>query len=92
MLRYRTLIQSREPKEAVEVEASAILSLLETARQRSTRPVSPRTTFTSALVILLREGSSHPGGGRSHRHADQVGRARRSATCTPVGRGTPLGD
>ncbi len=57
MLRYRTLIQSRAPKEAVEVEARAILSLLETARQRlDAARLSPATTFTSALVILLREG------------------------------------
>src|SRR6266850_2504865 len=57
MLRYRTLIQSRAPKEAVEVEARAILSLLETARQRlDAARLSPATTFSSALVILLREG------------------------------------
>jgi high-affinity iron transporter len=57
MLRYRTLIQSRAPKETVEAEARAILSLLETARQRlDAARLSPATTFTSALVILLREG------------------------------------
>lgn len=57
MLRYRTLIQSRAPKETVEEEARAILSLLETARQRlDAARLSPATTFTSALVILLREG------------------------------------
>jgi high-affinity iron transporter len=57
MLRYRTLIQSRAPKETVETEARAILSLLETARQRlDAARLSPATTFTSALVILLREG------------------------------------
>lgn len=57
MLRYRTLIQSRAPKETVEVEARAILSLLDTARQRlDAARLSPATTFTSALVILLREG------------------------------------
>jgi high-affinity iron transporter len=57
MLRYRTLIQSRAPKEAVEAEARAILSLLETARQRlDAARLSPATAFTSALVILLREG------------------------------------
>lgn len=57
MLRYRTLIQSRAPKEAVEVEGRGILSLLETARQRlDAARLSPATTFTSALVILLREG------------------------------------
>ena len=41
MLRYRTLIQSRAPKETVEEEARAILSLLETARQRLDAAVSP---------------------------------------------------
>ena len=57
MLRYRTLIQSRAPKETVETEARAILSLLETARQRlDAARLSPATTFTSALAILLREG------------------------------------
>jgi high-affinity iron transporter len=57
MLRYRTLIQSRAPKETVEAEARAVLSLLETARQRlDAARLSPATTFTSALVILLREG------------------------------------
>jgi high-affinity iron transporter len=57
MLRYRTLIQSRAPKETVEAEARAILALLETARERlDAARLSPTTTFTSALVILLREG------------------------------------
>jgi high-affinity iron transporter len=57
MLRYRTLIQSRAPKEEVQLEARSILSLLETARQRlDAARLSPATTFTSALVILLREG------------------------------------
>ncbi len=57
MLRYRTLIQSRAPKETVEAEARAILALLDTARQRlDAARLSPATTFTSALVILLREG------------------------------------
>jgi high-affinity iron transporter len=57
MLRYRTLIQSRAPRDAVEAEARTIFSLLETARQRlDAARLSPVTTFTSALVILLREG------------------------------------
>ncbi len=57
MLRYRTLIQSRAPKETVAAEARAILALLDTARQRlDGARLSPVTTFTSALVILLREG------------------------------------
>ena len=57
MLRYRTLIQSRAPRDAVEAEARTILSLLDTARQRlDAARLSPVTTFSSALVILLREG------------------------------------
>lgn len=57
MLRYWTMVQSRAPKEAVEAEARTILSLLDTARQRlDAARLSPATTFTSALVILLREG------------------------------------
>jgi high-affinity iron transporter len=57
MLRYRTLIQSRAPREAVEAEARAIASLLDSARERlDTARLSPTTTFTSALIILLREG------------------------------------
>jgi high-affinity iron transporter len=57
MLRYRTLLQTRAPREAVEEEARAILVLLDTARERlETAHLSPVTTFTSALVILLREG------------------------------------
>lgn len=57
MLRYRTLIQSRAPRDVVEAEARTILSLLETARRRlDAARLSPVTTFSSALVILLREG------------------------------------
>jgi len=57
MLRYRTLIQSRAPRDAVEAEARTILALLETTRQRlDAARLSPATTFSSALVILLREG------------------------------------
>jgi high-affinity iron transporter len=57
MLRYRTLIQSRAPRDAVEAEARTIRSLLDTARQRlDAARLSPVTTFTSALIILLREG------------------------------------
>ncbi|MFI5327151.1 MAG: cytochrome c/FTR1 family iron permease, partial [Candidatus Rokuibacteriota bacterium] len=57
MLRYRTLIQSRAPQEKVAAEARAILALLETARERlDAARLSPTTTFTSAFVILLREG------------------------------------
>ncbi|MGH7399232.1 MAG: cytochrome c/FTR1 family iron permease, partial [Candidatus Rokuibacteriota bacterium] len=57
MLRYRALLQARAPREALEAEAAAILALLGTARERlDTARLSPFTTFTSALVILLREG------------------------------------
>ncbi len=57
MLRYRTLIQSHAPRDAVEAEGRTILGLLETTRQRlDAARLSPATTFTSALVILLREG------------------------------------
>jgi high-affinity iron transporter len=57
MLRYRTLIQSRAPRDAVEAEGRTILALLETTRQRlDAARLSPATTFSSALVILLREG------------------------------------
>jgi high-affinity iron transporter len=57
MLRYRTLIQSRAPRDAVEAEARTILALLDTTRQRlDAARLAPATTFTSALVILLREG------------------------------------
>ena len=57
MLRYRTLIQSRAPHEAVETQARTIATLLDLARERlDAARLSPVTTFTSALVILLREG------------------------------------
>ena len=57
MLRYRTMLQSRAPRETVEAQARTILGLLDTARQRlDAARLSPVTTFTSSLVILLREG------------------------------------
>jgi high-affinity iron transporter len=57
MLRYRTLLQSRAPRETVEAEGRAILALLDAAGRRlEAAHLSPVTTFTSALVILLREG------------------------------------
>ena len=57
MLRYRTLIQSRAPRETVEAQARTITTLLDSARERlDAARLSPVTTFTSALVILLREG------------------------------------
>jgi high-affinity iron transporter len=57
MLRYRTLIQSRAPQGEVDGQARTILASLDSARQRlDAARLSPATTFTSALVILLREG------------------------------------
>jgi len=57
MLRYRSLLQAGAPVGAVEAQARAIQSLLDTARQRlDAARLSPTTIFTSALVILLREG------------------------------------
>jgi high-affinity iron transporter len=57
MLRYRTLIQSRAPHEAVEAQAGQIRGLLDAAHERlAGARLSPVATFTSALVILLREG------------------------------------
>lgn len=57
MLRYRTMLQSRAPRDEVEAEGRTILSLLDEARRRlDAARLSPVTTFTSALVILLREG------------------------------------
>jgi high-affinity iron transporter len=57
MLRYRTMLQSRAPRDEVEAEARTILSLLDEARRRlDAARLSPVTTFTSALIILLREG------------------------------------
>jgi len=57
MLRYRTMLRSRAPRDEVEAEGRTILSLLDEARRRlDAARLSPATTFTSALVILLREG------------------------------------
>jgi len=57
MLRYRTMLQSRAPRETVEAQARTILGLLDTARQHlDAARLSPVTTFSSSLVILLREG------------------------------------
>jgi high-affinity iron transporter len=57
MLRYRSLLQARAPLPAVEAQARSIQTLLDTSRQRlDAARLSPVTTFTSALVILLREG------------------------------------
>ncbi len=57
MLRYRSLLQARAPLDAVEAQARSIQTLLEISRQRlDAARLSPVTTFTSALVILLREG------------------------------------
>ena len=57
MLRYRTMLQARAPRETVEEQARTIQGLLDTARQRlDAARLSPVTTFSSSLVILLREG------------------------------------
>ena len=57
MMRYRSMLQAGAPVDAVEAQARAIQALLDTARQRlDAARLSPATIFTSALVILLREG------------------------------------
>ena len=57
MMRYRAMLQAGAPVDAVEAQARAIQALLVTARQRlDAARLSPATIFTSALVILLREG------------------------------------
>jgi high-affinity iron transporter len=57
MMRYRSMVQAGAPVEAVEAQARAVQALLGTARQRlDAVRLSPTTIFTSALVILLREG------------------------------------
>jgi high-affinity iron transporter len=56
-MRYRSMVQAGAPVEAVEAQARAVQALLGTARQRlDAVRLSPTTIFTSALVILLREG------------------------------------
>ena len=57
MMRYRSMVQAGAPVDAVAAQARAIQALLDTARQRlDAARLSPVTLFTSALVILLREG------------------------------------
>jgi high-affinity iron transporter len=57
MLRFRSMLQAGAPVDAVAAQARTIQSLLDTARQRlDAARLSPATIFTSALVILLREG------------------------------------
>ena len=57
MMHYRSMLQAGAPVDAVEAQARTIQSLLDTARQRlDAARLSPATIFTSALVILLREG------------------------------------
>ena len=57
MMRYRSMLQAGAPVDAVEAQARAIQSLLDTARERlDAARLSPATIFTSALVIMLREG------------------------------------
>jgi high-affinity iron transporter len=57
MLRYRTMLKSREPIAAVEVQAGRIQELLvETQRLLDRARLPAGATFLSAFVILLREG------------------------------------
>ncbi|MGH7367363.1 MAG: FTR1 family protein [Candidatus Rokuibacteriota bacterium] len=57
MLRYRAMLNARAPMETVAAQARTIEALLDTARQRlDAARLSPATIFTSALLILLREG------------------------------------
>ena len=57
MMRYRGMLEAGAPVDAVEAQARNIQALLVTARQRlDAARLSPATIFTSALVILLREG------------------------------------
>jgi len=57
MLRYRSMLQAGAPVDAVEAQARTIQALLVTARQRlDAVRLAPAAIFTSALVILLREG------------------------------------
>ncbi len=67
--------------DAVEAQARAILALLVTARQRlDAARLSPATIFTSALVILLREGlEAILVVAALIAHADQVGPPRGAA-------------
>ena len=64
MLRYRILIQSHAPREALETQAASILTLLDTARQRlDTARCRPPDLHQRAL-ILLRRSRGDPGAGR----------------------------
>ena len=57
MMRYRAMLQSGARVDAVEGQARAVQALLVTVRQRlDAARLSPATIFTSALIILLREG------------------------------------
>ncbi len=57
MMRYRSMLQAGAPVDTVEAQGRGIQALLVTARQRlDAARLSPATIFTSALVILLREG------------------------------------
>ena len=57
MMRYRAMLLAGAPVNAVDAQARTIQALLVTARQRlDAARLSPATIFTSAVVILLREG------------------------------------
>src|SRR4030095_6150763 len=74
MLRYRTLIQSRAPREAVEGPARAILLALRLAPRAPGRraPLTGHHLHERADHPAARGTRSHPCAGRGHRHADQV--------------------
>jgi high-affinity iron transporter len=57
MTRYRAMLRAAEPAAAVEAQAHRIGGLLDEARERLSGPALPAAaSFTSALIILLREG------------------------------------
>jgi high-affinity iron transporter len=57
MMAFRNLLKSGAPLAEVERQAARTESLLEQAQERlSGQSLSPGATFTSALLILLREG------------------------------------
>jgi high-affinity iron transporter len=57
MMTLRDLIRTEAPLPEVEAQAKRVVALLERAREAlDAGALSPATTFTSALVILLREG------------------------------------
>jgi high-affinity iron transporter len=57
MMALRELIRAEAPLPAVEAQATRVAAMLERVRERlDAGTLSPAATFTSALVILLREG------------------------------------